>query len=400
MPTSPFEPPRSGFPHGPLPHNERFRLLPDLNRLLLTYSDLREAFPRICRRLHRVLAHQHAAIALYEPKSAKFRIYVQHSQSGGSLPESLTLQQERTPCGEVYRLRQPIVVDDLRSPQFASETTQELLKHGRRSGCWAPLQTADHVLGALSISVGRPGAYRVEDAHLLNEVAGQISLALASQLGLQQLQALQLQLEDQIHDWNRSFRDIAATAACGVVQWGADGIVSDANDVFLRMVGRTREDIQAGLNCSELTPKGEYLGLRRHAEEGFHDHGSFEPFQLEYQRPDGIRVPVLVSAGLLNQKRPPWLTLVVDLGAVRLTAEPRFISPEIEPIATLEGSQAQTFPGLADLPTLLEVERDHITRVLRNTHGVVGGEHGAASILGIKRTTLQYKMKKLDIPHG
>jgi formate hydrogenlyase transcriptional activator len=155
--------------------------------------------------------------------------------------------------------------------------------------------------------------YRVDDAYLLNEVAGQISLALASQLGLEQVKQLRQQLDDQIHDWNRSFRDIAATAACGVVQWGEGGVVSDANDVFLAMVGRTREDIRAGLNSSELTPEGEYVGLRMHAEQEFADHGSFEPFRKEYLRPDGTRVPVLVSAALLNQKRPPWLALVVDL---------------------------------------------------------------------------------------
>ncbi len=317
MPTSPLE---SHQPRGPrdTSHlNERSRLLPDLNRVLLTHSDIREIFPSICRRLHRVLAHQHAELTLYEPESAQFRVYAQHSPSGGSLPENLPLPLTKTPYGEVYRLRRPILVDDLRAPQFACETTRELLKTGRRSGCWAPLQTADTVLGAFSISAGRPGAYRADDAYLLNEVAGQISLALANQLGLQQLQVLRQQLDDQIHDWNRSFRDIAATAACGVVQWGAGGVVSDANDVFLHMVGRTREEIRGGLNCSELTPEGEYLGLRAHAEEEFCDHGSFEPFQQEYQRPDGTRVTVLISTGLLNQKRPPWLALVVDLGAGR-----------------------------------------------------------------------------------
>jgi transcriptional regulator with GAF, ATPase, and Fis domain len=321
-----LESPAPGFPRDNLHRNKLSRLLPDLNRLLLTHSDIREAFPRICRRLHRALAHQHAAIALYEPESARFRLYTEHSPCGGSLPASLLLPLENTPYGEVYRLRRPILVDDLRSPQFACETTGVFLQHGRRSGCWAPLQTADSVLGVLSISAGRPGAYRPDDAYLLNEVAGQISLALANQLGLEQVQELRRQLDDQIHDWNRSFRDIAATAACGVVQWGKDGTVSDANDVFLSMVGRTRDDIRAGLHCSDLTPADEYLGLRMRAEEEFCDHGSFEPFKQEYVRPDGSRVPVLVSAAVLNQRRPPWLALVVDLGG-RAPVGPSHIVP-------------------------------------------------------------------------
>ena len=47
--------------------------------------------------------------------------------------------------------------------------------------------------------------------------------------------------------------------------------------------------------------------------------------------------------------------------------------------------------------TLREIEREHIAHILHSTNGVVGGKHGAASILGMKRTTLQYKMRQLDI---
>jgi formate hydrogenlyase transcriptional activator len=47
--------------------------------------------------------------------------------------------------------------------------------------------------------------------------------------------------------------------------------------------------------------------------------------------------------------------------------------------------------------TLEEVEREHILRVLRETNGVIGGSHGAAARLGLRRTTLLYRMEKLGI---
>jgi len=47
--------------------------------------------------------------------------------------------------------------------------------------------------------------------------------------------------------------------------------------------------------------------------------------------------------------------------------------------------------------TLEDAERDHILRVLEQAGGVVGGPAGAAARLGMKRTTLQSKMKKLGI---
>ena len=47
--------------------------------------------------------------------------------------------------------------------------------------------------------------------------------------------------------------------------------------------------------------------------------------------------------------------------------------------------------------TLAEAERDHIVDVLRQAGGVVGGRAGAAARLGVARTTLLYRMRKLGI---
>ena len=46
---------------------------------------------------------------------------------------------------------------------------------------------------------------------------------------------------------------------------------------------------------------------------------------------------------------------------------------------------------------LAEVNRAHILSVLQKTHGVVGGPTGAAALLGMKRSTLNFRMKKLGI---
>ena len=50
-----------------------------------------------------------------------------------------------------------------------------------------------------------------------------------------------------------------------------------------------------------------------------------------------------------------------------------------------------------EIRTLAEAEREHIMQALRNTGWVIGGPHGAALRLGVKRTTLLCKMHKLGI---
>lgn len=58
---------------------------------------------------------------------------------------------------------------------------------------------------------------------------------------------------------------------------------------------------------------------------------------------------------------------------------------------------AQSAPDIPLPVTLEDAERDHIRRVLEQSGGIVGGPKGAAARLGMKRTTLQSKMKKLGI---
>lgn len=47
--------------------------------------------------------------------------------------------------------------------------------------------------------------------------------------------------------------------------------------------------------------------------------------------------------------------------------------------------------------TLEEVEREHIVATLKDTKWVLGGPKGAATRLGMNRSTLQFRMKKLGI---
>ena len=72
------------------------------------------------------------------------------------------------------------------------------------------------------------------------------------------------------------------------------------------------------------------------------------------------------------------------------------------PVPELERTPASMVPTAASAPspdviTLEDAEREAILRALRNSGGRVSGQHGAATALGMKRTTLQARMRKLGI---
>jgi transcriptional regulator with GAF, ATPase, and Fis domain len=63
------------------------------------------------------------------------------------------------------------------------------------------------------------------------------------------------------------------------------------------------------------------------------------------------------------------------------------------PLAELEMLEEETPVN----PSFHAAEREHILRVLRETKGMIGGNGGAAEKLGLKRTTLNSKLRKLGI---
>jgi formate hydrogenlyase transcriptional activator len=66
------------------------------------------------------------------------------------------------------------------------------------------------------------------------------------------------------------------------------------------------------------------------------------------------------------------------------------------PISELEAIHAHKGSNVP-ITGLVEVERDHIVRALEASNWVVGGQNGAAERLGMKRTSLVYRMRKLRI---
>ncbi|NQU64372.1 MAG: sigma 54-interacting transcriptional regulator [SAR324 cluster bacterium] len=78
---------------------------------------------------------------------------------------------------------------------------------------------------------------------------------------------------------------------------------------------------------------------------------------------------------------------------VILRAGETITSLDIDKIIDLE-PLAEIVP---EVTTLADAERQHIIQALRKCRGMVGGKRGISKLLGVPRTTLQYRMKKLGI---
>src|SRR5208283_4340217 len=85
----------------------------------------------------------------------------------------------------------------------------------------------------------------------------------------------------------------------GIVIANAAGDILEANDYYLRMVGFTREELkQVKVDGRAITPP-EWLPLDQKAIRELRQWGACTPYEKEYLRPDGARVPVYLAVAML-----------------------------------------------------------------------------------------------------
>ena len=125
------------------------------------------------------------------------------------------------------------------------------------------------------------------------------------------------------HDLYTAYRDLTEREAkirrlvdaniIGIFFWNIDGRIAEANDAFLRMVGYDRKDLAAGcVNRTDLTPpEWRERDARTIAEA--RATGTVQPFEKEYLRKDGSRVPVLIGFATFDEARDQGVAFVLDL---------------------------------------------------------------------------------------
>jgi formate hydrogenlyase transcriptional activator len=121
-----------------------------------------------------------------------------------------------------------------------------------------------------------------------------------------------------------------------------------------------------------------------------------EHFVRAAARRFGRRIHAIPEGTFLELARYDWPGNVRELQnflerAVILSPGPVLRAP----IAELRDVAPRS--SMESAVSLRESEREHILRALHATRGVVGGPHGAAARLGVKRTTLIAKMARLGI---
>lgn len=221
----------------------------------------------------------------------------------------------------------------------------ELLKTAGKSGlaALAMIRSMDEIRSQIDQMVDHE-RFRLADREARAEafehrwtslIAGAVVLVVAlagAALALARLEAKQrrkateenIQLQSDLAARDIKIRRLFDANIIGIIIWEVEGRILEANDAFLRIVGYDREDLSSGrLHRTDLTPP-EWRDRDLHTVAELKRLGTAQPFEKEYVRKDGNRVPVLIGGTMFGEGTDQGVGFVLDLTALkRAEAEAR-----------------------------------------------------------------------------
>jgi PAS domain S-box-containing protein len=218
----------------------------------------------------------------------------------------------------VVHTKESVILDDA-AAQNPSSADPYIRQHHARSILCMPLLNQGQLTGALYLENKlTSGAFAPARIAVLKLLASQAAISLEN-----------TRLYRDLAEREAKIRRLVDANIIGIFIWDFEGRIIEANDAFLRIVDYDREDLVSGrIRWTELTPP-EWLDRdeRRWVPE-LKVTGSLQPFEKEYFRKDGSRVPVLIGAASLEEDGNQGVAFVLDLterkraeGAVTRSAE-------------------------------------------------------------------------------
>ncbi|WP_247381120.1 MULTISPECIES: AAA family ATPase [unclassified Bradyrhizobium] len=277
-----------------------------------------------------------------------------------SCPESLVRY--------VVRTQESVILGDASKPNLFSGDAYLRDRNSKSIFC-VPLVKQRQLVGILLLENSLIShAFTPAGIAVLEMMAAQAAISLEN-----------TRLYGELQERETKVRRLIDSNIIGILIGNPDGCVQEANQAFLDIVGYDQMDLAAGrLRRTELTP-AEWRDRDERALFEMRTSGTTQPFEKEYFRKDGSRVPVLVGGAKLDQRGDEVVIFAVDL-TERKRAEAELahanrvatmgqltasIAHEVnQPLAALLTNAETTVRWLERQPPNLERARPLINRII------------------------------------
>jgi PAS domain S-box-containing protein len=216
------------------------------------------------------------------------------SLSGNEIPDSLIRY--------VIRTRETVILDDARRPNpFSGD--EYLTRQQSRSVFCLPLVRQTALAGVLYLeNTLTTDVFTPDRTAMLGLLASQLAISLEN-----------THLYSDLQEREARIRRLVDANIIGIVIWDLDGHILEANDAFLSIIGYEREDLASGrMLWTELTAP-EWRDGNAQVSDQLKTTSIARPYEKEYLRKDGSRVPVLVGATSFEEAGNQGVAFVLDL---------------------------------------------------------------------------------------
>ena len=203
----------------------------------------------------------------------------------------------------VLQARESVILDDAAQAGPFSADVYIAARQARSVFC-LPLTNQAKLIGALYLENNLAAeVFAPARTGVLKLLASQAAISLENS-----------RLYRELAERESKIRRLVDANIIGIFICEIDGRIVEANDAFLKMVGYEREDIIAGrLLWTDMTPpEWRDRDVRQWMPE-LRARGTLQPFEKEYLRKDGSRVPVLIGVATFEENGSHFVAYVLDL---------------------------------------------------------------------------------------
>ena len=233
-------------------------------------------------------------------------------QARGGIPANRERVIGRAACDRRTIQARNLAVEESEFPAGSSDAKRE----GHRTTLATPLLREGVPIGVILMRRWEIRPFSAKQIGLLEKFADQAVIAIenARLFEAEKQRSLALaQANRDLAEREAKIRRLVDANIVGIFIWEMDGRIVEANDAFLRVIGYDRADLALGLvHRKSLTPP-EWSDRDERTLRELKTRGTVAPFEKEYYRKDGSRVPVLIGLSRFDENGNEGVAFVIDL---------------------------------------------------------------------------------------
>jgi PAS domain S-box-containing protein len=242
------------------------------------------------------------------PRGVEHRIEAEATTSGDTIIVCLreaSMAEAAVPGSIIHyvvRTRESVILDDASAEHPFSADPYIRRQHARSILC-LPLINQAKLLGLLYLENNlAPHVFTPTRIAVLKLLASQAAISLEN-----------TRLYRDLTEREAKIRRLVDANIMGIFIGNLQGEIIEANEAFLHMVQYSREDLVSGrVGWTDLTP-AEWRDRDERAVAEVKTTGTVQPYEKEFFRKDGSRVPVLVGAAVFEGTGNEGVAFVLDL---------------------------------------------------------------------------------------